>query len=167
MQRPLALSTPRAEPAAAEPRERAGRWRPRPDIKRGQRRRLPGAAGEQGEERGAGRGARGPWERRARAGTARGPPGSRPGDGGGRRAPGAAGEGQKGDPPSRLGGHIEKAEGAGGDAVAARHRRRSGGREGGGALAVSPGVAARLGGRGGAARMRAGPGTGRRPRRWR
>lgn len=63
---------PRADPAAAETRGGQGGIEPRPDIKREERRRHPRSAGEEGEERGAGRGGRGPWERRAGAGTARG-----------------------------------------------------------------------------------------------
>lgn len=77
---------PRADPAAAEPRSGQGGGETRPDIKRGQRRRHPGSAGEEREEHGAGRGGRGPWERLAGAGTARGgalgPPGSCPGTAG-------------------------------------------------------------------------------------
>lgn len=64
---------PQAAPAAAETRSgQGGGGEPRLDIKRGQRRRHPGSAGEEGEEHGAGRGGRGPWERLAAAGTARG-----------------------------------------------------------------------------------------------
>lgn len=63
---------PRPDPAAAETRSGQGGGEPRLDIKRGQRRRHPGSAGEEGEEHGAGRGGRGPWERLAGAGTARG-----------------------------------------------------------------------------------------------
>lgn len=142
MQRPLALSTPRAEPAAAEPRERAGRRRPRPDIKRGQRRRLPGGRG------GRGRGARGREGSPGAVGAAgsgrrsRGAAGVTSGHGGGRRAPGAAGEGQEGGPAVQARGAQrapKRPKGRAGMRWLPDIGALSGGREGGGALAVSPG----------------------------
>lgn len=63
---------PQADPLAAEARSGQGGVEPRLNIKRGQRRRHLGSAGEEGSECGAGRGGRGPWERLAGVGTARG-----------------------------------------------------------------------------------------------
>lgn len=70
----LACSSPcpQADPVAAEARSGQGGVEPHLNIKRGQRRRHLGSAGEEGKECGAGRGGRGPWERLAGEGTARG-----------------------------------------------------------------------------------------------